>query len=259
MLSAALASSCSAVALGVVLAQAPPVAAAGEEPAARDLMRRVFDQTRVSFVARMKLTSPGGIERILEVRHKQMPRASATYMEILSPFHMKGTRFLSWDRDGAPDEHYTYVPAVKRSVRVPEWTLKQPFLGSHFYMVDIAVPDMSEARFVLDGDSAVGGVPCKRVRSIPLVVDDDEPYSAVIYCVDVGRLISVSTEYFDLAGKLLKIWKPEKIENISGVWTPLLQTMRDVQANSESRLEILEIQMHVDLPDDIFRKSHLDR
>jgi hypothetical protein len=250
---------CRLAAVTLLLAAVMPGPVAADDSGARNLMQRVFDQTKVSFVARMRLSSPGGLERIIEVRHKQMPKASATYMEVISPFNLKGTRFLSWDRDGAADEHYTYVPMVKRSVQVPEWTLKQSFLGSSFYMVDIAIPDMEEAEYTLVGEGEAEGIPCTQVRSAPVILDEDEPYSATVYCVDVERLISISTEYFDLAGHLLKVWRPERIENVDGVWTPMSQTMTDVQANSASRLEILEIEMHVELPDEIFRKLHLDR
>lgn len=232
--------------------------AAAEDGAARDLMRRVFDQTKVSFIATMKLSSAGGLEQTLEVHHKQLPKASATYMEVTAPYHMKDTRFLSWDRDGARDEHYTFVPMVKRSVQVAEWTLKQSFLGSTFYMVDIAVPDMGDYEYSLDGDAAVDGVNCRRVISIPKD-PDDEPYSRIAYCVDEQMLLSIRTEFFDPSGNLLKVWRPDRVEEIDGVWTPTLQTMTDVQANAESKLEIVEIEMHAEPPDKLFRKAHLDR
>jgi hypothetical protein len=248
------------VVLGLALLQFLAAAnpAGAEDGAARELMRHVFDQTKISFIAKMKLSSPGGLEQTLDVLHKQLPKASATYMEVTAPYHMKDTRFLSWDRDGAKDEHYTYVPMVKRSVQVAEWTLKQSFLGSTFYMVDIAVPDMEEYEYSFDGEAAVEGDRCTRVDSVPKNLDD-EPYSRISYCVDEHKLLSLRTEFFDPAGELLKVWVPDRIEEIDGIWTPTLQTMTDVQANTGSQLEILEIEMHADPPDKVFRKAHLDR
>jgi hypothetical protein len=244
--------------LGIALAACLLGPRAAAEDGARALMRRVFDQVKVSFIAKMKLSSEDGLEQVLDVRHKQFAQASATYMEVREPFNMKDTRFLSWDRDGSSDEHYTYVPMVKRSLQVADWTLKQSFLGSTFYMVDIAVPDMEEYEYSFNGKMQVGDTPCIGVEGIPKEIED-EPYSRIVYCIDEGKLLSIHTEFFDPEGVLLKVWRPEKVEEIGGIWTPTLQTMTDVQAETESRLEILEIQMHVETPDKVFRKAYLDR
>ena len=232
--------------------------AGADESSARLLMRRVFDQVKVSFIAKMKLSSPDGLEQTLEIHHKQFPKATATYMEVTAPYHMKDTRFLSWDRDDATDEHYTYVPAVKRSLQVADWTLKQSFLGSTFYMVDIAVPDMDDYDYAFDGRAEVAGTTCQGVEGIPKEVED-EPYSRIVYCVDEEKLLSIRTEFFDPAGALLKIWRADKLVEIDGVWTPTQQTMTDVQAAAESHLEILEVQMRAETPDKMFRKAYLDR
>jgi len=215
----------------------------------------MFDQTRISFAAKLKLASSGGMVREIDVSHAQRDGGSATYMEITAPFVMKGTRFLSFDHEKGEDEHFTYVPLVRRSVQVPKWTLEQSFLGSTFFMIDIAVPDMSEFeyRFLEDAKST----DCRKIEALPQ--KPDYPYSRITYCIDPKTLISMTTEYFDKSGKLLKIWTPLRIEKIDGVWTPLLQTMQDVQAQAQSQLEIMEIRHHVKLSDKIFTKAHLDR
>jgi hypothetical protein len=245
--------------LGITLAMCLLISrgAAAEERSAQALMRKVFDQVKISFVAKMKLSSRDGLEQILNVSHKQFPRANATYMEVTQPFSMKDTRFLSWDRDDSADEHYTYVPMVKRSVQVADWTLKSSFLGSTFYMIDIAVPDMDEYEYDFNGKSQAGET-CIGVEAA-VKQTEDEPYSRIDYCVDEEKLLSVRTEFFDPQGGLLKVWRADKLEKVDGVWTPILQTMTDVQAQTESQLEILEIQMHVEPPDKVFRKAYLDR
>lgn len=232
--------------------------ARAEDGAARELVKAMLDQAKVSFSARMKLTSPGGLVRELEVRHFQDGETSATYMEIVTPFNMKDTRFLSWDRENGKDEHYMFVPMLRRSVQVPSWTLNQPFLGSNFYMTDIAFPDMAEFKYVLAGDGTANGQPCHNVDATPDGLED-YPYSKIVYCIDPRTFLSLHTEFFDLDGQLMKVWEPQKIENIENVWTPLSQTMRDVQKSTESRLEVLEIHQHQEFAPEIFSKAHLDR
>lgn len=234
----------------------PPAAA--DDAAARGLMGQVFDLAKVSFEARMKLSSPGGLVRELNVHHKQMGTVSATYMEITAPFNLKDTRFLEWDREGGPDETYTYLPMLKRSVQVPAWTKQQSFLGSNFYMVDIAIPDMTAFDYTGLGTSEVEGVPCSLVESRPRR-PEEEVYSKVIYCVDVEKLVSLRTEFYDEKGALLKVWLAQKLEKVDGTWVPRVQIMTDVQQQTDSRLEIVEIVMPVDPADELFRKAHLDR
>lgn len=225
---------------------------------ADELMRKTFDQARVTFRGTMRLESPGGLERKIEVSHRQTGATGATYMEITAPFNLKDTRFLSFDHDGRDDEHFTYVPMVKRSMQVPQWTLEQSFLGSDFYMVDIAMPDMADFTYTFDGTGEFSGNTCRRVVSTPKR-PAEEPYSKVVYCVDEAKYLSVHTEYFDEAGTLLKVWEPTKVEEIQGIWTPTDQTMRNVQGDTQSRLQILEIEYNVELDDELFGKAYLDR
>lgn len=225
---------------------------------ARGVMERTFDTARVSFRGKMRLVSPGGLERLIDVHHRQDGMASRTYMEITAPFNLRDTRFLSFEHVGRENEHFTYVPMVKRSMQVPKWTLEQPFLGSDFYMVDIAIPDMNDFEYSLDGERVIDGATTRCVTSTPKN-PDGEPYGRVLYCVDENKWLSLETHYFDDKGELLKVWKPTKVEEIQGIWTPLDQTMRNVQGGTESRLQILEIEYHVEVPEELFSKAHLDR
>jgi len=242
-----------AAALVVFAAAGPAVA-----DDARSLMKKTFDQARITFAGKMLLDSPGGLERHITVKHRQEGETGATYMEITAPFNLKDTRFLSFDHDGREDEHFTYVPMVKRSMRVPKWTLEQSFLGSDFYMIDIAIPEMKDFDYAFDGEADVDDAKCRKIVSTPKRASE-EPYGKVVYCVDEAKLLSLHTDYFDNDGNLLKVWKPSKIEEIDGVWTPLDQTMRTVPSSTESRLRILEIRYRVEIDDDIFGKAHLDR
>lgn len=221
------------------------------------LVKSMFEQTHVSFFAKMKLSAPGGLVRELEVSHAQNGHGSTTYMEITAPYILKGTRFLSFANDNGADEHYTYVPAVRRSLQVPQWTLEQPFLGSNFYMIDITEPDMNEFTYRLLGGGESNGRTCRKVEGVPH--DSEYPYGRIVYCIDPRISMSVVTEFFDRQDQLLKIWTPTRLEQVDGVWTPLRQSMQDVQTSTVSEFEILEIRQHVQFPEQIFTKAYLDR
>ncbi len=224
---------------------------------ARRLVKAMFDQTKVSFSAHLRLSAQGGLTHVLEVRHTQNDNGSSTYMEITAPYIVKGTRFLSFDRDQGEDEHYTFVPVVRRSVRVPQWTLEHSFLGSTFYMIDINIPDLNEFRYDRKGSATIHGRACEKVEAVPTKAG--YPYGKIDYCVAPDINVSLRTEYFDTAGALLKVWQAQRLEDVDGVWTPLDQTMENVQTQSTSRLEILDIKQHVQNPPETFTKSYLER
>ncbi len=227
------------------------------EADARALAKAMFDETRVTFTARLKLSSPGGMVRVLDVYHQQNDDGSATYMEITAPYVLKGTRFLSFDRDEGADEHYTFVPIVRRSVQVPEWTLEHSFLGSTFYMIDIALPDMKEFKYRQVGEDKIDGRECRKVEARS--IKKDYPYSKIVYCIAPDISVSVKTEYYDRSDKLLKVWTPRRLEKIDGIWTPLDQEMKNVQTQALSELVIEDITHHAKISPETFTKAYLDR
>ena len=66
------------------------------------------------------------------------------------------------------------------------------------------------------------------------------------------------TQYFDPAGKPLKIMTLEKVERIDGELTPGLQKMV-TQSGHTSQMELLEMKYSADLPGDVFSKTYLTR
>jgi len=60
-------------------------------------------------------------------------------------------------------------------------------------------------------------------------------------------------------GKLLKVWRVEKVTKIDGYWTLRDQRMKTVPQDTESTLEITDIKYNVTLPDTYFTPTYLGR
>ncbi|HUI25948.1 MAG TPA: outer membrane lipoprotein-sorting protein, partial [Candidatus Kryptonia bacterium] len=84
-------------------------------------------------------------------------------------------------------------------------------------------------------------------------------YSKTIIAIDPNDLVVIRSQFFDQKGQLLKVFTIEKLEKVDGLYTPLVQVMKNVQDNTESRLEITEIKYNANVPDDMFRKAYLIR
>jgi len=246
----------------VVLGAAFWLAAAGvfaEEESARDLVKRVLDAVpKVPLTAKAALTSDRGWVRDLALSRAFVNGADASYLEVTSPLDLKDTRFLLFDRAEGRDEQFMYVPTVKRAMQVSDETRKQPFLGSDFYISDMVRPELGAFSYRFAGEEDVASRHCRLVEAVPRQ-PENELYGKTISAIDPADLLVVRVQFFDPKGKPLKLWTLEKVEKIEGMWTPLVQRMESIQEKHESRLTLTEVKYNVELPNDIFNRTHLTR
>jgi outer membrane lipoprotein-sorting protein len=238
----------------------PCAAAFAQDLSARDTLQKVIDSVpRIPFTAKAKLSSKSrGWVRELDLMYKHLDNADASYMEVTAPMDVKDTRFLLLDREPGPDEQWIYVPAIKRAIQVSEQARKQPFLGSDFYVSDMVRPEIDAYTYTFVGEEDINGRHCKLIESVPKKPGGD-PYSKAIVAIDPKDMVIVRSQFFDPKGKLLKVWTIEKMEKIDGNWTPQLQVMKNVQDNTESQLEIVEIKYNATVSDETFHKAYLIR
>ncbi|GIW40990.1 MAG: hypothetical protein KatS3mg076_1567 [Candidatus Binatia bacterium] len=239
---------------------AGPVAGDGTgEVGPRELVRRVVENTPDRpFEARMTLSSTRGWERQLELRHKKQGEVFANYMEVTAPHDVKDTRFLFFERTEGRDEQFIYVPALRRAIRIADETRKQPFLGSDFYVSDLVAPDLAEYDYRYVGEETLDGRKLRLVEALPKSLEG-QLYGKVVMAIDPADLVVLRTEFFDLEGKPLKVWRVTKLEKIEGFWTPVEQTMENLKSGTKSTLVTTDVTYDVDLPDNIFSRSYLSR
>lgn len=234
-------------------------AARGEDGEARDLLKRVLDAApAIPFIAKLKLTVQGGVVRELELQHKRLGDARASYLEVTAPLNLKDTRFLFFERTERADEQFIYIPSMKRVTQIGENARKQPFLGSEYYVSDLVTPQLDAFTYRFVGEETLLGRACKLVESVPKT-PANELYSKTVLAVEPTDLLLLRVEFSDEKGKPLKVWTVDKLEKIDGLWTPLQQRMTNLQEHVESRLEITEIKYNATVPDDVFDRAHLAR
>lgn len=239
--------------IAALVAAATP--AAGEE-SARELMNRVTDSAPASLKASSSLVTSSGQKRDMTVSHKRLGEGAATYIEVIAPGDVAGTRFLLKEKSGGADEQYMYIPAVKRAIKVSEETRKQPFLGSDFYVADLVSPDLDAYELAFTGEEEVGGRKTRLIEAKPKD-PEGELYGKAIFAVDAADLVIVRTEFFDKKGAPLKVLTTTKLEQVDGKWTPLEQQMKNLQSDTTSTLAVREVTYGIELPDGMFDRSFL--
>ena len=232
-------------------------ASASDDPQA--LVQEVRDSVPQTTVrSRVTLTSSRGWERELEILSEKTDEQLASFIEVLGPQDVQGTRFLFFERTNEADEQHVYVPLIKRAMRIADDTRKQAFLGSDFYVSDLVAPDVDAYAYRFVGSEEILDRTCRLVEAVPKE-PEEEIYGKAIFAVDPADRLILRTRFFDPDGDLLKIWRAEKLERIDGHWTILRQTVANVQDDTTSTLIVEDIDYGVDLPGGTFTRERLLR
>jgi outer membrane lipoprotein-sorting protein len=244
---------------GVLMLLAVGAPARAQSGDARDLVKRGLEALpRVPFVAKLKLTVSQGPVREMVLSHKVVGAARASYLEVTSPVDLQGMRFLFLERSQGASEQFIKVAAARKAVQVADEVRKHPFLGSTFYIADLVEPEVDASTYSYVGEEEILGRRCKLVESTPKK-PESAIYAKTIIAVDPKDLLILKRLFLGEGGKTLKAWTVEKVEKVDGFWTILDQRMKNVQDQSESRLEVIEVKYNLDLPDSTFTEKHLVR
>jgi len=248
------------VAVIIALFGFAPPAIANDAAEARELaLRAVRALPDASFVAKITLTTNQGV-RHLEL--KQMRRedgARLGYLEVTGPEDLAGIRHLFIEpTDGEPPQQYLKLTASRSIVRVSADTRSQPFLGSTFYIADLVEPPFDRYDYRTVGAVELHGRNCKLVEATPKT-PGDEPYAKIVAAIDPRDNLVLRRQFYDDSGALLKTWQVEKLVRVQGVWTPLVQDMRNLKEGTESRLETTEIEYGATIPAEVFTPEYLKR
>jgi hypothetical protein len=232
---------------------------ATSDPAAAGLVKKAVEALpKVPFQAKLVLTNDKGDKRDVELRHKVVGGARASFLEVVAPEELKGIRFLFLERPtGAPDQ-YVKIATARSPVRVTDQIRKQPFLDSTFYVSDLVEPNLELFNYRFLPDTGIGGHSVKQVEAVPKY-PEGEIYGKTLIAIDPTDLVILRREFYDKNGKLLKVWTVDVVEKVEGVNTIRDQRMKNVQENKESRLQTPEIKYNVELSDAMFAPDHLKK
>ncbi|HEY8513944.1 MAG TPA: outer membrane lipoprotein-sorting protein [Candidatus Binatia bacterium] len=238
------------------LAAAPSLAANDE---AANLVRKAVDALpKQSFKAQLKLTPANAAPRDLTLRHKLVGAARASYLEVTSPEELEGIRFLFLEHPNGEPEQYIKVAAARSPVRVQDQIRKQPFLESDFYVSDLVEPNLDNYEYKFVGEEELLGRKTKLVEMVPKN-SANEIYGKTVIAIDPQDLLILKRSFYDLSGKLQKVWTIDAIDKVDGIWTIRDQRMTTVEPGTTSRLETPTIEYGVDLKDTMFTPEYLKR
>lgn len=204
---------------------------------------------------KMIIITSAGEERTFTYETYSKDQGAKSLMKYLSPSRVKGQTILMLN-DG--DDIWTYFPKKNHVRKLATHAKRQKLEGSDFSYEDMGGSNtfIEEYESQRLNDEKKEGYNCYTLE-LTRKPDSDAGYSRIIIWVDKKMLVPIVIDYFhehdsDLREKQLICRNIQLIDNI---YTPLEYTMYNKLDDTQTRMEIIEINYEVELPDHLFTEE----
>ncbi|MCC7413214.1 MAG: outer membrane lipoprotein-sorting protein [Gammaproteobacteria bacterium] len=244
--------------LGALCAQTPAFAAP-DLPSASAIMRgmKAALEPDRGFVRRVRITtSDGAGSRSIEAA--QAYDTGGEHRRLLTviraPQDFRGNAVLIAERRRPESTMWVYVPEFRRVREIAGIDAYEQFLGTTFTLADIDLVHLHERYRVLRRDRFEG--------RDAYAVEERAPglrgyYSRIVNWVDAETRLPIERRFYDAGGRLWKVETFRDLTVIDGVPTPITIVMEDVQAHTQSRMQLEDINYAAKLPVRLFDPAAL--
>ncbi len=227
------------------------------QPSPEEILRRVDANMTFStgrMTAKMTINYQNGASRVMEFM-SWSEGTDKSFLEFTSPARDAGSRFLRLEGD----RMWIFIPRVGKTIRIQGHMLRQGLMGSDFSYGDASEnPSMVEDyTAVMEGDETLDGRPTWILHLT--AKRPDLAYQSLRLWIDTERWIPLKEEQFARSGKLLKTSLLGDVRQIDGRWYPMrIELNNALQADTNTVMEIIEFEMDVEIPEQIFTFRNLE-
>jgi hypothetical protein len=234
---------------------------AAESPSA--LLDRAFQNLYGDdYVQVMKLSTRrlGGqaLERRIQVTRKQSVRPGKALVRFLDPPTIRRTSVLVLENEGAYDDFWVYLPALKRTRRIGGAQRGDSFFGTDLSYEDVEPKYASDWTVELLGPDVVADWPCVSLQIVPRE-GYESTYEKMVSCIDPERATILRTEFYQRGErrKLLTV-ESEAVRAVEGRFIPFRLTMTTPKRRTETVVETTSYEIRSDVPEDLFTTWNLE-
>jgi len=246
----------SIVAIALIALVSLSAALSGEE-----VMQEVYTRdsgNNMSANLVMTLTNSRGStrERSIQQYRQNDSDGEKKIMFFLAPSDVKNTSFLSYSyADGRSDDQWIYLPALNRVKRVASDKKNDSFMGSDFTYDDMGTRHPSADTHKVIRTETIDGRKCLVVESIPK--EAKPTYAKTLAWVVENEWIGLKKEFYLPNGKVGKKLEIDSYEKTDGVWVITDMTMSNLDKNSSTRIQMLDVTFNNDLKDSVFTERQM--
>jgi outer membrane lipoprotein-sorting protein len=172
---------------------------------------------------------------------------------LLAPEDVKGNALLIIERGKEPDEHWVYLPSVRRVRRVEPVGKYQAFLSTDFTFADFGFVTLDRTYELLGTEEFEG----RRAYKIEEVPRERWFYSRIVSWVAADTWFPIRREFYTPAGELWKLERFDQVTRIDGIPTSLRMQMEDVRQRGTSEINVTKISYKAEIPDNLFDPRRL--
>lgn len=237
--------------------------APGEQDMTADEILRTMTETMNPETSqgkmRMTITTSTGQNRTFIYEAFSKGSGEKSLMKYLEPSRVKGQAILMLND---ANDIWVYFPRTKRVRKLASHAKKQRVEGSDFSYEDLGASDtfIDEYDAVRLKDGAVAGS-ATYVLELTRKPESSASYSKVVIHVDKESLVPLFVDYYHDkdSGLHEKQLVCTDIQLVDGIYTPMKCVMRNILDDTETTMEMMEVQYNVDLPDDMFTEMGMQR
>ncbi len=205
-------------------------------------------------------------ERTFDVAEQSNPRGEhRTFIHFTGPTDVRGATFLHLSPRGERDQQWLWTPASRKVRRLAEAQQDENFFGSDLSYRDLEL--IVRIQQWTDADSTatllheepVDGKPCHLVELIP--ANDEFPYSRYRLWFDTGDLLLWRVDVYDATDRetVRKRITLRGYERVAGFATAMEADVRNVPANTHTRMVMRDVRYDRGVADDVFTLANLSR
>lgn len=183
-----------------------------------------------------------------------------------SPSDVKNTAFLTFDYDDSKrdDDQWLYLPALKKTKRIPSSDKSSSFMGSDFSYSDMTDKDLDDYDFKLIKESTVKGDKVWVISSTPRTKDviDETGYTKGIILIRQDNYMlrrAIYTLKNKAKKKFLDVNKMHKQDNVWVVDEMKMISKRGKQTTHKTILQFKNTQINTPLEDNVFTTRRLEK
>ena len=209
--------------------------------------------------SRMTIVTTSGNRRTFVMESWSKDRGEKNLVRYLEPSRVKDQAVLMLNK---ADDIWMYFPRTQRVRKLATHAKKQRMEGSDFSYEDMGSGDA----FVTDftprrmGDEKMEGYDCYKVE-LTRKPESDMSYSRLVLWVIQENFVPVVIDYYDEddPSRWLKRLVQSEIRVIDGIPTPMRIVMYNKADDTQTEMELLDVQYNVSLDDNLFTERGLKR
>lgn len=234
----------------------------GQELAGEDIVQKVNDLLNVESSyskSKMTIVTTSGSKRTFVMESWSKDNGEKNLVRYLEPRRVKDQAVLMLNQ---ADDIWMYFPRTQRVRKLATHAKKQKMQGSDFSYEDMGSGDA----FITDyapkrlEDEKMEDYDCYKLE-LTRKEGSDMSYSRLILWVIEENFVPVVIDYYDEddPDRWVKRLVESDIRMIDNIWTAMKVVMINKNDNTETEMELLEVEYNIPLDDSMFTERGLKR